>query len=158
MGTYFNPDNESFQRDVNSRIYVDKTGLLEELNQVLCSSENCIALSHARRFGKSQAAGMIDAYYSIGSDSKELFSGFEIAQKPDFEKHLNQYNVIHVDVASFTDRYREGLVEKLWGMLYDEMAEECGELMDASSPVGAVLMQVYKKSGRKLVIILDEWD
>ena len=74
MGTYFNPDNESFTKAVRSKIYMDKTGLLNELNDLLCTEGNCVALSHARRFGKSQAAGMIDAYYSLGSDSRELFA------------------------------------------------------------------------------------
>ena len=158
MGIYFNPDHESFKQDSNSRIYVDKTGLLEELNQILDTSEKCVSLSHARRFGKSQAAGMIDAYYSVGSDSRELFSRFEIAKKPDFETYLNQYNVIHMDIASFTDTYREGLVENIWRVLCGEMEEAYGEMADTKEPVGAVLMRVYKKSGRKFVIILDEWD
>ena len=158
MGIYFNPDHESFKQDSNSRIYVDKTGLLEELNQILDTSEKCVSLSHARRFGKSQAAGMIDAYYSVGSDSRELFSRFEIAKKPDFETYLNQYNVIHVDVVSFTDCYQDEFIENMWRILYQEMEEEYGELMGASNTVGAVLKQVYKKSGRKFVIILDEWD
>ena len=158
MGTYFNPDNESFRQAVKSRLYVDKTGLLEELNAVFGTEEKCIALSHARRFGKSQAAGMIDAYYSLGSNSKELFSKYEISKKPDFEEHLNKYNVIHIDVSSFTDSYKEKLVENIWRMLYNVMKEVYEDLMDASNTVGAVLMQVYKKSGRPFVIILDEWD
>ena len=29
------------------------------------TGETCISVSHARRFGKSHAAGMIDGYYSI---------------------------------------------------------------------------------------------
>ncbi len=44
---------------------------------------------------------MIDAYYSIGCDSRELFSPFEIAKDPDFEKYLNKYNVLHFDVAEY---------------------------------------------------------
>ena len=35
MGIFVNPDNSAFQRALNSRIYVDKTGLLEEMNSVL---------------------------------------------------------------------------------------------------------------------------
>ena len=42
----------------------------------------------------------IDAYYSFGSDSRELFAPYKIAKEKDFETHLNKYNVIHVDVAS----------------------------------------------------------
>ena len=79
MGVYFNPKNGSFTGDKNSRIYVDKTGLLEYLNGLLGTSGRCVAVSHARRFGKSHAAGMIDAYYSLGCDSSNLFDDTAIA-------------------------------------------------------------------------------
>ena len=99
MGIYFNPANESFTKDKNSKIYLDKTGLLEFLNDMICTNGNCIAVSHARRFGKSHAAGMIDAYYSLGSESSALFEDTEIAMKESFRKHLNKYNVIHLDIS-----------------------------------------------------------
>lgn len=158
MGTYFNPGNESFKKDSNSRIYVDKTGLLEKLNERIGSSDNCIAVSHARRFGKSQAAGMIDAYYSLGSDSRELFAPYEIAIKSDFEKHLNKYNVIHLDVSSFTDFYKDNLVEKILENLYRELKEKYPDLLDLSHPIGTILMQIYEQSRQPFVIIIDEWD
>ena len=101
MGTYFNPNNESFTKDKKSEIYIDKTGLLEFLNKKLGTNNNCISVSHARRFGKSHAAGMIDAYYSLGSNSEALFSDTEIAEKKSFREHLNKYNVIHLDVSTF---------------------------------------------------------
>ena len=81
MGIYFNPGNEGFASDVNSDIYVDKTGLIKHMNKSLGKAQRCIAVSHARRFGKSQAAGMLEAYYSLGCDSKELFAPFEIAHE-----------------------------------------------------------------------------
>ena len=56
MGIYFNPSNDSFTKDKNSELYLDKTGLLEYLNRVICTNANCISVSHARRFGKSHAA------------------------------------------------------------------------------------------------------
>ena len=40
---------------------------------------------------------MIDAYYSLGSDSEELFSDTEITEKDSFKEYLNKYNVIHLD-------------------------------------------------------------
>lgn len=51
-------------KDISS-IYVDKTGLIKELNRVLCTNDKCVAVSHARRFGKSQAANLIETYYSM---------------------------------------------------------------------------------------------
>ncbi len=64
MGFYFNPGNESFKQAVRSMIYVDKTLLVKQLNNILLTENKCVFVSHARRFGKSQAAGMISAYYS----------------------------------------------------------------------------------------------
>ena len=84
MGVYFNPSNESFTSDKNSKIYVDKTGLLEYLNGILGPNSRCKALSHARRFGKSHAAGRIAAYYSLGCDSTKLFEDTKIAESSDF--------------------------------------------------------------------------
>lgn len=66
------------------------------MNRVIETSNNCIAVSHARRFGKSHAAGMIDAYYSRGCDSTELFDTTKIASDPDYKKYMNRYNVIHL--------------------------------------------------------------
>ena len=157
MGIYFNPGNASYRMALNSRIYVDKTGLLEVLNSKMGSEERCVAISHARRFGKSQAAGMIDAYYSKGSDSHELFADKEIAKNPDFETYLNKYNVIHLDVSSFTDSFSDNVVEKITEYLYDEFKEVLPEL-DYSKAVNSVLSQIYIKTGIPFVIIIDEWD
>lgn len=103
MGVYFNPGNESFQRARNSSIFIDKTALLDFLNKRISTENNCIAVSHARRFGKSHAAGMVDAYYSLGSESSKLFDDTDIAKYEDYRKHMNKYNVIHLDISSAWD-------------------------------------------------------
>ena len=63
MGIYFNPGNEAFRKDAKSEIYIDKTGLINVTNKLLNEEKNCISVSHARRFGKSQAARMLKSYY-----------------------------------------------------------------------------------------------
>lgn len=80
MGIFVNPDNSAFQRALNSRIYVDKTGLLEEMNSVLDTEQCCICNSRPRRFGKSITANMLTAYYSCGCDSIKLFEGTKISK------------------------------------------------------------------------------
>ena len=158
MGIYFNPDNNSFTKATKGKIYVDKTGLLNELNRLLCTEGNCVAISHARRFGKSQAAGMIDAYYSLGSDSKELFAPFEISKAPDFEKHLNKYNVIHIDVSSAADYHKEDLVPFLIERLIMEFKEAFYEKINYNQSIQFVITDVFRLTGKPFVIILDEWD
>ena len=44
MGIYFNPSNDSFRKDRNYKIYVDKTELLNYTNEWLGTPRNCIAV------------------------------------------------------------------------------------------------------------------
>ena len=158
MGIYFNPSNGSFTQARNSMIFVDKTGLLEHLNRRLSTEDKCLAVSHARRFGKSHAAGMIDAYYSLGCDSSNLFDDTKIAANPDYRKYMNQYNVIHIDVSSFWDFYKDNIVEKITEYLCDDIKEAYGDQIDYEKKINSVLMSVYKKTNIPFVIIIDEWD
>ncbi len=98
MGRFVNPDNSAFQVALNSDIYIDKTGLLEYTNSVLDTKQSLICNSRPRQFGKSITADMLAAYYSRGCDSGEMFSGLAISRNRDFQKHLNQYDVIHLDI------------------------------------------------------------
>ena len=93
-----NPGNGAFQVALNSKIYVDKTGLLDYTNSVLGTTDAYICNSRPRRFGKSYAANMLAAYYSKGCDSEKMFSELDIAKTENFALHLNKYDVIHIDV------------------------------------------------------------
>lgn len=132
--------------------------MLEFLNKKIGTNNNCISVSHARRFGKSHAAGMIDAYYSLGSDSEELFSDTEIATKESFREHLNKYNVIHLDVSTFWDYYKDNIVEKIVEYVYDEFKKKYEDLLDYTKNMSAVLMSIYEQTDIPFVIIMDEWD
>ena len=94
MGRYLNPGMESFEKSVNSEIYVDKTGLVGYTNRVMNTVQGYVCVSRPRRFGKSMAANMLTAYYSRGCDSEAMFSGLTIGQAPDFKTHLNRYEVL----------------------------------------------------------------
>lgn len=161
MGIYFNPGNASFRKDKNYKIYVDKTELLAYLNQQIETPGNCIAVSHARRFGKSHAAGMIDAYYSLGCDSTELFQDTEIADEkkhPDYKKYMNKYNVIHLDISSFWDNYKVDLLSKITKYIYKDFKRSFGDELDYNDSLNYNLMMVYEKTNIPFVIIIDEWD
>ena len=85
MGRFVNPDNSAFQVALNSRIYVDKTGLIEYTNSVLDTTDAYICNSRPRRFGKSYAANMLAAYYSKGADSEKMFSDLLICNVSTFK-------------------------------------------------------------------------
>ena len=56
MGLYLNPGNEGFFESVSSKIYVDKTELIQYTNQVFRTKQKFLCVSRPRRFGKSMAA------------------------------------------------------------------------------------------------------
>lgn len=68
MGYYLNPGNKGFWEAVRSRIYVDKTGLISYVNELIDTKEKYLCVSRPRRFGKSMALEMLAAYYSRGCD------------------------------------------------------------------------------------------
>ena len=158
MGVYFNPNNGSFTSDKISKIYVDKTGLLEYLNGVLGTNSRCIALSHARRFGKSHAAGMIDAYYSLGCDSTKLFEDTKIAKSSDFKKYMNKYNVIHLDISSVWDFHKEDLVESIHDRVCEDFQKEYADTLNYDKDLYLLIQEIYSKTNIPFVIIIDEWD
>ncbi len=158
MGIYFNPTNESFTKDRNYEIYVDKTELIAYLNKMLGTPGNCLSVSHARRFGKSHAAGMIDAYYSLGCDSSKLFENTKISSHSDYKKYMNQYNVIHLDISSFWDDFKDNLVEKIKEYIIDDLKKSFNDEIDYSKKFSVILMSVYQKTNIPFIIIIDEWD
>ena len=101
MGRFVNPDSSAFQVALNSRIYVDKTGLIEYTNSVLDTTNAYICNSRPRRFGKSYAANMLAASDSKGADSGQMFFGLKISKDADFRKHLNKYDVLQIDIQWF---------------------------------------------------------
>lgn len=158
MGIYFNPSNASFRQARNSMVYVDKTNLLNFLNRRLFTDDKCIALSHARRFGKSHAAGMIDAYYSLGCDSTKLFEDTKLASNADYKKHMNKYNVIHLDISSVWDFHKEDLTESIKERICDDFREVYGDSLNYEKELYLLIYEIYRKTDTAFVIIIDEWD
>lgn len=72
MGIYLNPGSCGFQRIINSE-YVDKTGLIRLINDVIDMVDNLVCVSRPRRFVKSFAAQVLCAYYDCSCDSHALF-------------------------------------------------------------------------------------
>ena len=161
MGRFVNPDNSAFQVALNSRIYVDKTGLIEYTNSVLDTTNAYICNSRPRRFGKSYAANMLAAYYSKGAESEQMFSGLEISKNTDFKKHLNKYDVIHIDIQWFLTNCddADNVVPFITKSVLDELREIYPEFLPLEvTALPDALSRIKNCTEQKFVIIIDEWD
>lgn len=94
----------SKRETINSKIYVDKTEFIQFTNELINTRQKFICISRPRRFGKSITAEMMAAYYGKGYDSNELFCNYKIAHHADYQKHLNQYHVIMLNMQNFLSR------------------------------------------------------
>lgn len=129
MGFYINPGNDSFRKVMNSKIYVDKTELISYTNSVLDTEQMYLCISRPRRFGKSMAAKMLAAYYCRTCDSRKLFQNLKITQDESFEKHLNQYDVLFLNMQSFLSQAEdaEHVTDYLQEVVLEDLQEEYGE-------------------------------
>lgn len=161
MGIYLNPDNIDFQEALNSKIYVDKTELLKYTNDVIRTEDKYVCVSRPRRFGKSMAANMLVAYYSRGCDSKEMFSNYKIASDPSFEKHLNKYNVIHLNMIKYLEEAKDitDMIRFIEEDVIDEITEEMPSLkMPRRVNLVNVLEKAFAQFKIPFIFIIDEWD
>lgn len=161
MGAFLNPTNDKFAMALNSAIYVDKTELIAYTNGVVATEQRFVCVSRPRRFGKSMAANMLTAYYSRGCDSKKLFSGLKICKCADYEKYLNQYDVIMLNMQEFlsrTQNVRE-MLERLKKMVVRDLKKEypAADYFDTEDVIQS-MQDVYTESGRPFIVIIDEWD
>ncbi len=161
MGIYVNPSEAMLRMGVRSRIYIDKSMMIHELNQLLNTEERFICVSRARRFGKSMTGNMIAAYYSKLANSRPIFEKLKIAHAPDFETYLNQFNVIKFDVNAFysNSNGNEDIVPLFSAEIREELQEQfpnC-DIKDTDT-LDKCIQRVFNKTGEQFVIILDEYD
>lgn len=161
MGVYLNPGNLSFQRAVNSEIYVDKTDFIRYTNKIINTENRFLCVSRPRRFGKSMTANMLTAYYSKNCDSEELFSRYRIAQADSFSQHLNRYPVIHLNMIDFLDMQKsvQESLDYLSRYLIHELKREFPDVdcFDWNHLI-LVLHEIVTETKAPFVFIIDEWD
>ena len=131
-------------------VYVDKTAQIYSLS----STGKYYFLSRPRRFGKSLLVSTMEAYFQ---GRKELFKGLAIEK---LEKNWTAHPVLHLDltgnryltVADLYERFELHLDR--WETLYGRQ----GNYVSPSSRFDAVIDSAYRKTGQKVVILIDEYD
>lgn len=155
-----NPGNEAFARVLNGT-YVDKTMLIDFVSQTLDTPNAFTCVSRPRRFGKSFASFMLSAYYSRGCDSHPLFDNLKIAKTKDYERHINKYDVVYLDMTRMIDSARDmkNIVGEIQVRVIDELREAYPECIDEGETLlSEAIVGVVKHTGVKFVFVIDEWD
>ena len=130
-------------------VYVDKTRLVYELAQ-----EHICFLSRPRRFGKSLLVSTLEAYF-LGK--KELFAGLEMEE---LERDWLVHPVFRMDFSNGNFNKENELEQKLESYLSDwESVYGCNANRKTfGDRFQYVLEQAYRQTGRKAVVLIDEYD
>lgn len=160
--------------------YVDKTGLIRTLLQG--EMDQVMLITRPRRFGKTMAMNMLNSFFDIRKDSRDLFEGLDISRETQICKRwMNQYPTLFL---SFKDV--DGMTfENAFGMLKFVISTFCGQnsylktgkditdsqielfnrLLDRSASITDVsvsivtimdmMNQYYKKP---VILLIDEYD
>ncbi|MCS6833245.1 MAG: ATP-binding protein [Flammeovirgaceae bacterium] len=140
-------DFEKIRR--SGMVYVDKTGFIYRM---INSGVSFYFVSRPRRFGKSL---LVSTLKEIFLGKRELFEGLYIYDKISWES----FPVIHIDFSNIG--FRDiGLVEAIdrninqWASFYEVSLQARGIGLKFSE----LIQKLYVKSGRGVVILIDEYD
>ena len=140
-------------------IYIDKTAYIEPLVR-----GHVFFLSRPRRFGKSLFLSTLASYFR---GEKELFKGLAIEEAEarmaaaEGREPWLEYPVLYIDLNINTYDAPEVLNIRLASSL-EELEERYGvpNLVDKlpAERFAALIQNVYQKTGRKVVVLVDEYD
>ena len=131
-------------------VYVDKTALIYQL----VTTGKIYFLSRPRRFGKSLLVSTLEHYF-LGH--KELFKGLAMEQ---LEKDWLEYPVFHIDFNG-DDFEQEGILQKRiedYVGNWEEIYGKGPHAQTIGNRFAYVLEQAYKQTGRRAVVLVDEYD
>ena len=160
--------------------YIDKSGLIAELLDY--RGVNVTLITRPRRFGKTLGMSMLENFFDIRKDSKELFEGLEISKQQDLcGKWMNQYPTIfisfrRVDGLTFTSAF--DMLKTVICELYNEhlyllndkdtteyqkttflhISRGCASETEIKGSLQLLLSMMRVHYGKPVILLMDEYD
>lgn len=160
--------------------YVDKTEIIYEL---IYDTDNKVTLfTRPRRFGKTLMMSMMENFFSIEKDSKEIFAGLKITGYKEFcNEWMNRYPVLFVsfkdiEAENFADAYdmlkvRLADICKEYSELLDRVSVDSddrdiflrlkaqnGSRADVKNSLKTIMRMMQDVYGRNVILLIDEYD
>lgn len=132
-------------------IYIDKTRYIELLS---APGSKYYFLARPRRFGKSLFLSTLRYFFE---GNRQLFNGLYIAST---DWKWEQYPVLYLDLNQ--ERYAEpGVLDRIADNLFRKWEEQYGVSFisdDISIRLGNIIAAAHEKTGKQVVILVDEYD
>ena len=159
MAVYLNTNRalENYKSLYKSKYFVDKSLIIENLSELIGTSDKYVCVTRPRRFGKSSVADMLGAYYSKCVDSKEIFDNLKISKEDGYEEHLNKYNVINISFNKIPDK--NNTYDEYIGLLQRALIGDIKSIYpDLEIKDYYTISDMLFATNEKFIFIFDEWD
>ena len=154
--------NNEFELMSKDKYFVDKTGMINDINDLIGTKDRFICITRPRRFGKTVNAMMLASYYCKNANFKHLFDKLEISNNLSYLDHLNKYNVIYMTLNEMPKigRYTyQEFIENYTKDLIDELVKANPDIkIDKEKSLSKIFMQIYNDNQKGFIFIIDEWD
>ena len=133
-------------------LYIDKTEYVYRMTHV---NSQYMFLSRPRRFGKSLLTSTLHAYFE---GRKDLFAGLAIEK---LETEWTEYPVLHFDMSLGKHMDVDGLNRYLHYLLRnneERLGVSACETEDVNVRLSSLIMDIYRQTGKKVVVLIDEYD
>ena len=164
----------------NGYYYIDKSGLIKELLD--STGTEVTWITRPRRFGKTLGMSMLENFFDIRKDSRQLFEGLEVTNHQTIcDEWMNQYPTIfvsfrQVDGLDFTGAYDmltwviSELYKKHLYLLESDRINECDKeiarqlirgnasLKDTKGSLMLLTRLLQQYYGKPVILLIDEYD
>lgn len=159
MSIYLNTNKslEIYKTLYKSKYFVDKSMIIESLNELIGTSDRYLCITRPRRFGKSSVADMLGAYYSKVVDSKDIFDTLKISKSNSYTDNLNKYNVINISFNKIPDKNKT--YDEYIGLIQNALIGDIKNLYPSVQIESYfTISDMFSATNEKFIFIFDEWD
>ena len=157
--------------------YVDKTGAISTL---IRDGAKSILFTRPRRFGKTTFLSMLSSFFDIREDNRDIFQGLAIMDDNEaVDKWMNRYPVIYLTFKDIDGLDFDVAIDKLRGKLsalykgysficfpesdaegriFTDLCSGNCSVSEISQSLEILARLLYLHYGRKVIILLDEYD
>jgi hypothetical protein len=159
MALYLNTNAafKDFQMLRNDRYFVDKSAMIQKVNERVNTKNRFLCITKPRRFGKTSALNMLGAYYGKAYSSKELFDHLKISRSQSYPVHMNQYNLISFSMNELSGQGNTYLdyIGRFESNIRNDITKAYPKLRNL--PFDS-LPDLLTATGDEFIFIIDEWD
>lgn len=159
MAIYLNTNMayKDFKMLSSDKYFVDKSSMIEKVNERINTKNRYLCITKPRRFGKTSVLNMLGAYYGKAYPSNMIFDNLNISKSKSYAKHLNQYNIIIFSMNELSGKGNSycDYIERFEAIIDHDIREAYPAL---SNKKFDSLPDLLTATGDEFVFIIDEWD